>query len=65
MSGENINFNDNEIQKSYFYKNKKINSIEDIDTNKILVSKKESYGTKNHLNSLLDIMIMMLLDYYV
>ena len=39
MSGENINFNDNEIQKSYFYKNKKINSIEDIDTNKILVSK--------------------------
>ena len=65
MSGENINFNDNEIQKSYFYKNKKINSIEDIDTNKILVSKKKSYGTKNHLNSLLDIMIMMLLDYYV
>ena len=46
MSGENINFNDNEIQKSYFYKNKKINSIEDIDTNKTLVSKKESYGTK-------------------
>ena len=30
-----------------FIKTKKINSIEDIDANKILVSKKESYGTKN------------------
>ena len=28
-------------------KNKKINSIDDIDVNKIFVSKKESYGTKN------------------
>ena len=47
MSGKNINFDDKKIQKSDFYKNKKINSIEDIDANKILVSKKESYGTKN------------------
>ena len=34
-------------QKSDFYKNQKINSIDDIDVNEILVSKKESYGTKN------------------
>ena len=47
MSGKNINFNDNRIRKSYFCKNKQINNIEKIDTNKILVSIKESYGTKN------------------
>ena len=49
MSGKNINFNDKKIKRSSFYKNKKINNIEDIDVNNILVSKKESYGTKNSL----------------
>ena len=34
-------------QKSTFYKNKTINSIENIDVNNILVSKKEPYGNKN------------------
>ena len=47
MSGNNINFEDKKIIKSDFYKNKKINRIDDIDVNKILVSKKEPYGTKN------------------
>ena len=47
MSGKNINFNDKKIRKSTFYKNKKINNIEDIDVNNILVSKKEAYGNKN------------------
>ena len=47
MSGKNINFDDKKIKKSEFYKNKKINSINDIDINKILVSKKEPYGTKD------------------
>ena len=43
-----MNFNENEIRKSYFHKNKKkIHNIEDADSNKILVSKKESYSTKN------------------
>ena len=37
------------IKRSSFYKNKKINDIEDIDVNNILVSKKEPYGTKNSL----------------
>ena len=33
--------------KSEFYKNKKVTKIDNIDVNKILLSKKESYGTKN------------------
>ena len=47
MSGKNINFDDKKIKRSSFYKNKKINNIEEIDANNILVSKKEPYGTKN------------------
>ena len=34
-------------QKSDFYINKKVTRINDIDVNKILVSKEEPYGTKN------------------
>ena len=49
MSGKSINFDDNKINKSSFYKNKKLFSLNDIDVNKLLVSKKESYGTKNSL----------------
>ena len=41
------NFDDKKIRKSTFYKNKKINNIEDIDVNNILVSKTEAYGTKD------------------
>ena len=46
MTGKNIIFNDRKINKSRFYKNKKLFNIDDIDVNKILVSKRESYGTK-------------------
>ena len=49
MSGKSINFDDTKINKSSFYKNKKLFSLNDIDVNKILVSKIESYGTKNSL----------------
>ena len=48
MSGKNINFDNKKIKRSSFYKNKKINNIEDIDANNILVSKKEPYGIKNY-----------------
>ena len=65
MSGKSINFDDKNINKSSFYTNKKLFSLNDIDVDKILVSKKESYGTKIHLNTSLDIMMMMVLDYYV
>ena len=34
-------------KKSDFYKNKKVASIDNTDGNKILVSKKEQYDTKN------------------
>ena len=51
MSGKNIDFDDKKILKSEFYKNKKISSINDIDINKILVSKKELYDTNNSYKS--------------
>ena len=47
MSGNRINFDDIKINKNSFYKNKKSLDLNKIDVNKILVSKKESYGTKN------------------
>ena len=47
MRGKSINFNDKNINKSSFCKNKKLFSLNGIDINKILVSKKESYGTKS------------------
>ena len=72
MNGKNINFDDRKIKKTELYKNKKIFNIDDIDVNKILVSKKEPYSKNNSLILLyilllflLDIMIMMLLDHYV
>ena len=41
MSGKNINFDDKKIRKNNFYKNNKINKIDDtdIDANKILEQK--------------------------
>ena len=49
MSGKSISFEDKKINKSNFYKNKKLFNVHDLDVNKILVSKKESSGTKNSL----------------
>ena len=46
---KNINFDDKKIKNTEFYKNKEVFQIDDIDVNKILVSKKEPYGTKNAL----------------
>ena len=47
LSAKNINFDDKKIKKSPFYKNKTINTVENIGVNNILVSKKEPYGNKN------------------
>ena len=48
MSGKSIIFDNQKIKKSDFYnKNKKMFNINDIDVNKILVSKKEKYGKYN------------------
>ena len=48
MSGKSISFDDKKINKSKFYKNKELFNIHDLDVNKILVSKKESYGKKKN-----------------
>ena len=65
MSGKSINFDDKKINKSEFYKNKKAFQIDEVDDNKILVSKKDHMSQRVHLNTLSNIMIMMLLDHYV
>ena len=49
MNRKNINFDDKTIKKSDFYESKKVFQINDIDVDKILVSKKEPGGTKNAL----------------
>ena len=55
MSGKSIHFDNKKIKKSYFYNNKskKIFNIDDIDVNKILVSKKEQYGKYNSFKYLI------------
>ena len=66
MNRKNINFDNKNIKKSDFYnKNKKIFSIDDIDVNKVLVSKKDNMANIIDLSILLGIMIMMLLDHYI
>ena len=47
MSGKNIIFDDQKINKSNFYRNKKLFNIYDINVNQLLVSKKESNGKKS------------------
>ena len=47
MSEKNINFNDKKIKKSDFYKNKRVNRIDEVDVNKILVSAKKTIWYKN------------------
>ena len=46
-------------------KTKKIFNIYDIGVDKMLISKREPYSKKVHLNSFLDIMVIMSLDLYV
>ena len=47
MSRKNVNFGDKKMKKSDFCKNTEGIKIDDIDVNKIFVSKEELYGTKN------------------
>ena len=65
MSRKNITFNDKKINKSNLYKNEKLSKIDETDVDKILVSKKNHMVQKIHLNTSLDIMIMVSLDDYV
>ena len=41
MSGRIVNFRDKKVDRSNFYKNKKLFKIDNIDVDKILISKKE------------------------
>ena len=47
MSEKTINFGDKKIDKKDFYNNKKQFNIKDIDINKILIFKPESYDKNN------------------
>ena len=47
MSKNTTNFRDKKIGKKHFYNNIKQFNIKDIDINKILISKPESYDKKN------------------
>ena len=49
MNRKNISFDDRKIRKTELCKNKKIFNVDDIDINKILVSKKEPYSKNNSL----------------
>ena len=46
MSRKNIIFNDEKINKSNFYRNKKPFILDDIDVNKLLISKRKLYRKK-------------------
>ena len=66
MGGRDTIFDDKKINKSNFCKNKKLFNIYDIDVGKILISKNVNLMVKRaHLNTSLDIMMMMSLDLYV
>ena len=47
MGSKVIDFKDKKINKKNFYNNKKQFKIKDIDINEILISKRQSYETKN------------------
>ena len=49
MSEKNIDFHDKNSNKSNFYRNKRLFNIDEMDVNKILISKKEPCGKKKQL----------------
>ena len=49
INRKNRNCDDKKINKSNFYRNERLFNIDDIDIDKILVSKKEPYGKKDSL----------------
>ena len=58
-SGNSITFDDKKINKSNFYKSKRIFEIDDIDVDKILILKDSDMLQTSQLNISLDIMLMM------
>ena len=60
MARKNRNFDKKKMKK-----NKKVFPIDDINDNKIQFLKKNHRAQSTHLNILLDIMIIILIDHYV
>ena len=52
MGEKTINFDNKKIIKCKFYKTKRLFKIDDINIDKILVSKKEPYGKKDSFNGI-------------
>ena len=49
MSGLSIIFDNKKIKKNIFYKSRNPFNLDDIDVNRIVISKEVVYGTKNYL----------------
>ena len=49
MSGLSIIFDNKKIKKIFFYRSRKPFNLNDIDVNRIVISKEVVYGTKNSL----------------
>ena len=64
MSEKNVNFGGKKNKKKWLLQKQKITKVDQIDVNRILVSKEEPYVQKIHLNTSSDTMIMMLLGHY-
>ena len=52
MSEKTISFNNKKVNNSNFYKTKRLFKIDDINIDKILISKKESYGKNGSFNGI-------------
>ena len=49
MNGKNIDFNEQKIKNSDFYKNKRLFKIDETDGEKIVVSRKQPYVTNKSI----------------
>ena len=65
MSGKSIIFDNTKLEKSNFYKSKRLLKIDDVDYDKILVSKKRSYGTNKSFKYLIGYNDKMTLHHYI
>ena len=52
MSGKTINVDNKKINKSNFYETKRLFKIDDINIDKLLISKKEPYWKKGSFNGI-------------
>ena len=66
ISGKSMSFGDKKIKKSNLYKNKRLFKINDIDANKVVVSKKKkNHMTQKSFKYIIGYDDIMSLDHYV